>query len=117
MTEVVVFFPSGQGMRPRSVSPSFRLPALTLVFMDAPSQMITGQIQQIVFLVPTVGLLFSFAEQQNIFSSVLRQQRFHSLLCVNVSVLLGMCLREDLGGKIGFPSRTFSDSLVNFHSS
>lgn len=53
---VEFLFSSGQGTRLRSVSPSFRLPALTPVFMDAQSKMIMGQIQQTAFLVQIVGL-------------------------------------------------------------
>lgn len=93
---------SVQGMKVRSISLSFRHHPKTLVFMDAQSQMNMGQIQQTVFLVQIVCILLLYILHEiTVFHWIIEPQPASlCLLSHLVSVLSGMSLREDLGGKM-----------------
>lgn len=89
-------------MKVRSISLSFRHHPKTLVFTDAQSQMNMGQTQQTVFLVQIVCILLLYILHEiTVFYCIIEPQPASlCLLSHRVSVLSGMSLREDLGGKM-----------------
>lgn len=92
---------SVQGMKVRSISLSFRYHQKILVFTDAQSQMNMGPTQQTVFLVQIVCILLLYIlHEKTVFHSIEPQPASLCLLSHRVSVLNGMSLREDLGGKM-----------------